>query len=753
MLHLLRKSYEIINNTLFYKSNDNEGNNYTYYLSGVVILVLYLISMKYSYLYHKALVPRGDPFSYCVNFFAFLDTLQLDYWGGIASLFKGGNWYLLINTFLALLSPILVKEPYSIMLVNFILFGCASISVLRIANYLKYSVSTSFFLASLIFIFPSNYGFKYSVSLSQMQLDTAFLAAMIIAIANTLIYCFEPNSKKNAFIAGVSIGLGVWSRGNSLLYLAICLAFPLVVAIRNIIINYHLQNRKSFLSAFCFFLLPLVLMVGIFFGAYWKSILDYYSVHKGVISNQSTIDFRVLWLMLKSYPGRFWNYGTVYPIFTLMMHAIVIFSLFASFTLRKGSGSGNVKKELNIISITGAVIFYGILLFNLIFLSKSQFNVMHIHVLLNAGLVFCCFSLFSVIITTLKNKLDYKKCLRPSIIAIMVLFYGGTLTAIQTPKEPLPFAATPHEVEAFAINLHKFLENRSMAILWYETYNLAIINYYRIKNDLPSIQFYTNQYWRDLWLPPYREDNKENIMKGIKEALNNADFVLIPEFSDSYFLHAPYPFYHVGKEFAAYLNSMESPKFIVRKILYEPTVRLLLLQKLEDAVKEGIDRFIPLKLPYGPSTQPSGLNYSFVPSDKEILVGNVQFSASAKNGTHHHNLALDSSIDPNSFWEVGGKYPLWLNIEYKKPTKVLGYFVQTGEYTDRMPVAWQLQGSMNGNEWLDLDERHIKGNWQKNEKRNYFVTNPNSYSYYRLYFTAGNTPGILRIYEIGLLLE
>jgi len=90
------------------------------------------------------------------------------------------------------------------------------------------------------------------------------------------------------------------------------------------------------------------------------------------------------------------------------------------------------------------------------------------------------------------------------------------------------------------------------------------------------------------------------------------------------------------------------------------------------------------------------------------------------------------------------------SFEYKNKVRINKYFLAVGESTVRTPTAWQLQGSMDGKVWSTLDEKRDEAAWQSNQKREYVVSNPQEYKFYRLYFTAGGHPDILRIYEIGL---
>lgn len=412
------------------------------------------------------------------------------------------------------------------------------------------------------------------------------------------------------------------------------------------------------------------------------------------------------------------------------------------------------KNALKVISATGAIIFYGVFLFNSIMFNDPIFYAIHNYALTLVGLTLSAFSLLASFESAFMNNFKIKKGIMLPTVGILVVLYGSYFTVKQTPLNIDLSAARPYEVKIFSYDIDKILQGRSLAVLWYEMYNSVIINYYRIKNNLPIISFYTNEFYKDLWFAPYSPKNNENIRKGIQKTFEEADFVIIPEFSDSYFKYEPYPLYHCSDDLADYLNSPKSPRFVIRKILHEPgNVRLLLLQKEKDALSDGRASrvsFEPLKLPYGSSSSSSKPKYFFVPSDKLTnLTKNFMIEVSSKTGTHHYERAFDRSIAPDSFWEVVGKYPFWMMFEYENKVKINKYLLQTGECPERMPTEWELQGSLDGKEWVGLDKRSGT-DWQRNEKKEYKLMGPKEYKYYRLYFTAGGTVDILRVYEIEL---
>ncbi|MBN2137991.1 MAG: hypothetical protein JW720_09300 [Sedimentisphaerales bacterium] len=111
---------------------------------------------------------------------------------------------------------------------------------------------------------------------------------------------------------------------------------------------------------------------------------------------------------------------------------------------------------------------------------------------------------------------------------------------------------------------------------------------------------------------------------------------------------------------------------------------------------------------------------------------------------------------PN-FWEETCEYPHWVSLELNEPRICTEYALQTGPYgrddTGRMPQEWLLQGSDDGEKWVDLDQRADQTDWKNNERRPYKTAPPAAFKHYRFYCTKGNNPGIFRLNKLELKLS
>jgi hypothetical protein len=98
-----------------------------------------------------------------------------------------------------------------------------------------------------------------------------------------------------------------------------------------------------------------------------------------------------------------------------------------------------------------------------------------------------------------------------------------------------------------------------------------------------------------------------------------------------------------------------------------------------------------------------------------------------------------------------GNFPHWLEYHFPSGKIITSYSITSRNYTSTFsPTAWTLQGSSNGSSWTDLDTRSGQS-FSQNEKKTYTVSNTTSYTYYRLYLTAGIHNKIVSVGEFELI--
>lgn len=110
---------------------------------------------------------------------------------------------------------------------------------------------------------------------------------------------------------------------------------------------------------------------------------------------------------------------------------------------------------------------------------------------------------------------------------------------------------------------------------------------------------------------------------------------------------------------------------------------------------------------------------------------------------------FDGSVQPDSFWEVGGGFPVKLEISRAQPIDVQGYRLFAGEEATRMPKRWTLWARpANSADWIVIDRREGEEPWQPKTDRWFPVATPGQYEALRFEFENGFNPNILRIYEL-----
>ncbi len=599
-----------------------EKGYYGYFLIAACVCILYLISVPIARSFNKIFVPSGDAFSYTLNFFMLLDLSHAHYWPTIQQILSGhGNgWYWLIQLLTAFLSPVIFKEPYSVALVNFLLFGVATASIFRLARYLKLDVAAAFILSIIFWLFPYHYGYSTPVSLLMMQLDTAFLAILTIAAANTIIYSMDLAKTRNAIFAGISIGLAAWGRGNSLLYILISFSYPSAFIFYKLWTVANKERKKQVLNFIAFVFIVLAMCTWFYFCN--RSALKQYYADIPAAINLSKLQMKNIVYNLATYPGMFFSRRICElprpniletALVTLVLHGLMLLAIYITFR-RNNSIDTDRRNTLKIIAVTGACIYYGIYLFNSVFFSAPALMTPPcVYAPMLTGFVLGVFSLTASLFLTRKKKLKIKERIVVPILVILIVFYGGYLTRVNTPLTIPPDQITPREIERIALSLDNLLDGGSLGILWYGSYNSAILHYYRIKNDLSLFNHYVNEYHSDLWKWYYSPDNIEKIKTGIRKTFEEADFIIIPESLGAY-KNASYALFVRGDDVANYLNSSESQKFVVRMVLHDyNNVRLLLLQRLK---KGKVSKYDAFKLPYRVMAITEEIDYPQAISDR-----------------------------------------------------------------------------------------------------------------------------------------
>ena len=279
------------------------GNDWIAYLAIALFVALSYLFLVGRYIdFLNYVLPRGDPFTYTVLWFSIIDDYHT--YGYLSTLVRnliaGPGWYRLMDVSEAALAPILTKEPYSICIVNYALFGLATANFYRLGRRLDLTVSGAFSIGLIPWIWPINYGFEDHTSLPVLALDAAFNAALFWAVAQAYIFCLDlrraykldvsrpsiTNSRfrtlrqtSSAILTGLLVGIAIWGRGNSLPVVGLVVLWPAMLALW---LAWRSRDPRVWTNVIIVGAIAGLIAIQ-FYVQYWHGLLDYYAIHTALV--------------------------------------------------------------------------------------------------------------------------------------------------------------------------------------------------------------------------------------------------------------------------------------------------------------------------------------------------------------------------------------------------------------------------------------------------------------------------------------
>jgi hypothetical protein len=748
--------------------------------SAIVIFVLLsyvtVVGLYFSFTNH--VLPSGDPFRYTVGWFRTVDFARSDYFSALSSILQGhwGGWYRLMYIMIAVLSPLMTKDPVVLCVVNYLIWGLGTAAFYRLGRHIGLGAGRAFAISLVPWIWPVNYGFLDNCPLPALALDASFYGALLLALGHSFVFAFNPHSMKSAIIAGLSIGVAVWGRGNSAPVVALVVGWPCLLAVLNAWRSGDQSSRRAVAVAG----MLAASMTVEFYWTYWSPIADYYGQHAKIFDHHH---WHVQDVMpyLKNIPGlMYWRNDNSAPTMGLswISHLVPLIAL----TFAWGKGATPTSRRdaaYRQLSAAGAFIYFGTFFVNLASLTHPLFGFLFIWRPMLIGLSLSLIVLFLKLTDRLQIKNDLWMMFPIGSAAIL---WGIAWNSILMPWDSAIGRPDPRTVERFALDVDQLLEESgslgifngsgSLSVLWYENWNLPILQYYRLKNDRAELPEYHGKNGDNIWIwseADYLPEERALILDEIKEHFQKAGLIIIAEYLDDYALGTPLAVFRLKNDWAAWLNSPDAPRLRVRMLLQEsPTVRLLVLQR-EDLAR---DRGDPFRLPWGnrPTSPPADYSNAVIRvpiperTDPNLFQARPICTAGtcttanglrliypiARNSGHAPDRAFDGSTAADSFWEAAGPFPIELTIELPKPTVLSSYALDAGEAAARMPSDWTVEGSEDGQKWIPLDQQKVTGQWAPNESRSFRISSNRPLRRLRYRFLAGYDPGIFRVYEIEL---
>ncbi|MFU8854942.1 ThuA domain-containing protein [Micromonospora sp. SL1-18] len=123
------------------------------------------------------------------------------------------------------------------------------------------------------------------------------------------------------------------------------------------------------------------------------------------------------------------------------------------------------------------------------------------------------------------------------------------------------------------------------------------------------------------------------------------------------------------------------------------------------------------------------------------------------NGENPPNETKAQLIDGNNNtkWLARGNTG-WAEVRLEKPAAITRYaLTSANDFDDRDPKNWTLQGSQDGQNWVDLDKRSNETFPQRFQTREFKFENSTVYPWYKLDITANNGNKDIQLAELRLL--
>jgi hypothetical protein len=569
----------------------------------IFVLISYIVVVGRYEDFAAHVLPSGDPFTYTVGWFRVVDEARTHYLKTIVSIMGHhfGGWYRLMQMEIAVLAPILSKDPAVLCIINYLIWGFGTAAVFRLGIKIGLGTGRAFVVALIPWIWPVNYGFSDYTSMPVLGLDAAFTGALTLALANSFVFALDPRNRLNGLIAAASIGIAIWGRGNSAPVVALVVGWPCLLAVWNAV---RIGDRRARFNVALAAAIAAAMTVE-FYASYWPQLRGYYGQHADFFERHHWTLHDAL-PYLKNIPGfMYWRAedSWVTEWLSWTSHLVPIFTLFT--TWRDTAIASGRREAYRQFAIAGALIYFGTFAADLALWTDPQMTLFNALLIWRPMLIGLSLSVTVLFLRLTDAAQTSRESWLPLPVGAAFLVWGALWSAHNTPWSWGVGRPSPAVVERFALAIDPMLEGSGpLSMLWYGSWNPAILQYYRAKDDYPPLTFYRGQYADKIWdQSDYSEENRAHTLEEIKANFRKAGLIIIPEYLSDYSSVDPYAFYHFKKDWANWLNSADAPRLRVIMIMQNsPTIRLLVLQREDLAHGRGD----PFRVPWGdrPTTPP-----------------------------------------------------------------------------------------------------------------------------------------------------
>ena len=529
--------------------------------------------------FYREVTPAGDPFTYSIGYFDLLNRVKGNF--GIlretlTALFLGNiNWYWLTDLLIVLMNPFLVKEMYSLILINYVLYFVWCIYLFSLAKLYIVNRFSRVVFSLLPWLFPMNYGLAEYSSPGTMGLDAAFVPMLGIALTGMFLMFANPRNNKYAFQAAFLCVLAVFGRGNSLPVVLLVIFVPTLFLL-------IWSKKNSSYSSMRRFLIIFFLGTFYFYFTNWGPISSYYYSHLQFIERQQ-LNFNDFKPYLLNIPGFMFlrSPDSIFTIFiSFALHLLVLAT--AVYLLKSIRKLADFNLRL-IIRLTGVFVYFGTYFVNLVLFSDPLMNIYNALLIwrpMLLGLLCLLISFFP------KNKVFESKIPLAAFLIFLILF-SSFFTARQTPWDWRINRPSPANLQQLVRNLSA---SESISLLWYGNVNPQILDYFYIKESSKHLNIFRGANYNSLWSPwDYSDGNRDLVKKEIAQHFSEASVVIVPEYLAQYQLGQPYAINHFRDVFFELYSKGLLPRMsVVGRIKENDLENLLVLVKSANTESQEI---------------------------------------------------------------------------------------------------------------------------------------------------------------------
>jgi hypothetical protein len=654
-----------------------------------IVVCLFLFNLNINHLYHTNIVPSGDPFSYTVNLIHLHKNLLTNYIYYIGQTFASSQWYYAYKLPLIIFAHVIPFETYFYYIINYFYFFIYVVSFFYFLQTFQDNLEKNLIISFLLAVFPFLAGFKSSISLNLLMLDTQFFLLSLSFFSLCLAFLKRQELFLSLLLSIVG-GLLIWSRGNSIFYVLIFSFFP--------VIFYFLKLKNKTIKFNVIYLAIPIFTLLVFFAWYmyfcYDALTQYYSVHSNLINSHNYSFTNLIKNFIKiliNYPGKLIteNNNLAFYISIFVNLFLVIFSISIIFIKKIKEIAPNYYSTLIICCFT----YFLILVFLTINLSPwldVNFYVDHATITMLVPLI--CISAMLIQFIFFKFKIN---SFIFTIIIVLIFLQNNKLNRqdynklLSNYSKDYPNLVKPKELESFAMNVFKETNNKKIGILFYNFYNPPILDFYRLQNNLLPASMSTenvSQVIRPIAGDPELYVSREEYKQYLKNVLVEYDYLIMPLYFEEY-SKIPHLLISKYQEETIKVLKEHKDKFLPIKILND-SIQLVLLKKIDPNDYDDLAFYYP---------DINENKIALLPDDKFL-----------PNKLNNMKELFDNNL--SSFYEKHYLNKIELEIYLKNKVKLNSYSFEFGKHfpesITRLPKNWSLKAyNRKEKNWITLDEK------------------------------------------------